>query len=337
MQLGEHQMAHLPNASAWKLAAGDKSFFEKTLASSQENHLQSPPFRTGSTSPRSLIQHCCMASKSSKSPSRSHKAMDASPRRSRSAGARISRPVSIVGIGGSAGGLEAFREFFSGMPPDSGLAFVLIPHLDPTNKSIMSEILARSTSMPVAEAREGTLIRANMVYVIPPNRALGVEKGRLKVVAFTEPRGRRTPIDCFLEELGKDQGTRAIAIILSGMGSDGSHGIKTVKENFGLILAQAPSSARYASMPQSAIDTGVVDYIAPVRELPGKLMAYVKTVQQHSRKPVYSDRVLGKNLTRIFALVRGHTHHDFSLYKKSTIHRRIERRMHLHGITSAIK
>ncbi len=246
---------------------------------------------------------------------------------------RTTRPVAIVGIGGSAGSLESFREFFAYMPPDSGMAFVLIPHLDPTHKGMMPEIIARFTSMPVTEARDELLICANSVYIIPPNKSMQVARGRLKLTAFTAPRGQRSPIDCFLEELAKDQGSRAIAIILSGMGTDGVLGLQTVKENFGLTLAQEPGSAMYDGMPQAAIATGLVDYVLPLRDMPAKLMAYV-THALHDDKKLLSERALTTNLSKIFALLRTHTDHDFSLYKKSTIHRRVERRMHLHQLGS---
>lgn len=250
---------------------------------------------------------------------------------------RNRRPAYIVGIGGSAGGLEAFQEFFSRLPPDSGLAFVLIPHLDPTHKGMMPEIIARSTTMPVSEATDGALIRADSVYIIPPNKSMRVIKGRLELDEFTVPRGMRSPIDCFLDGLAKDQGSCAIAIILSGMGTDGTQGLRTVKENFGLAIVQDPKTARYDSMPQAAIDTGLVDYVLPVGDMPGKLLAYVALAGRSGQKPSLSERTLTHNLTKIFALLRTHTDHDFSLYKRSTIHRRVERRMHLHQLDSLRK
>ncbi len=249
----------------------------------------------------------------------------------------MTKPVAIVGIGGSAGSLECFREFFACMPPDSGLAFVLIPHLDPTQKGMMPEIIGRFTRMPVTQADNDVAICANTVYIIPPNKSMQVSKGRLRLTEFTAPRGMRSPIDCFLEELGKDQGSRAIAVILSGMGADGVQGLQTVKENFGLILAQEPSSAMYEGMPKAAIDTGLVDYVIPVRDMPAKLLAYVAFAGQDDQKPLFSERAQATNLSKIFALLRTQTDHDFSLYKKSTIHRRIERRMHLHQLGSLPK
>jgi two-component system CheB/CheR fusion protein len=164
-----------------------------------------------------------------------------------------------------------------------------------------------------------------------------VAKGRLQLDEFTAPRGARSPIDYFLEELARDQESRAIAIIMSGMGNDGVHGLKTVKECLGLAMAQEPSTAKYDSMPQGAIATGLVDYVAPATALPAKLMAYVTQADERSRQPPFSERTLANNLAKVFMLLRAHTDHDFSLYKQSTIYRRVERRMYLHQLSSLRK
>lgn len=237
-------------------------------------------------------------------------------------------------MGGSAGALEAFGQFFSHMPADSGLAFVLVPHLDPTHKGMMPDILTRSTSMPVVEVSEGAIVRPNRIYIIPPNKDMRIAQGRLQLADFTAPRGARTPIDYFLQHLAEDQEERVIAIIMSGMGNDGTLGVKTVKDHLGVAMAQDPATAKYDSMPKSAIATGLVDYIAPAQDLPGRLMAYVSHAGKARQAMPHSERGINNGLEKVLALLRGHTDHDVSLYKRSTIQRRIERRMQLHQISS---
>jgi two-component system CheB/CheR fusion protein len=241
-------------------------------------------------------------------------------------------------MGGSAGALEAFEQFFSHMPADSGLAFVLVPHLDPTHKGMMPELLGRSTRMPVMEATEGAVVRSNCIYIIPPNKDMLIDQGTIQLAEFTAPRGARNPIDFFLRHLAEDQEGRAIAIIMSGMGSDGTLGVKAIKEHLGLAMVQEPKTAKYDSMPKGAISTGIIDYVAPAQELPAKLLAYVahasRTRQEQSAVP---ERMLSTGLSKIFALLRAHTDHDFSYYKKNTVYRRIERRMNVHQISSVGK
>ncbi|MFB3764300.1 MAG: CheR family methyltransferase [Methanotrichaceae archaeon] len=242
------------------------------------------------------------------------------------------KPLYIVGMGGSAGGLEAFEEFFKNTPEDTGLAFVLVPHLDPTHKGLMPELLQRFTPMEVVQVKDGMKIEPNHVYVIPPNKDMAIMHGVLQLLEPSMPRGLRMPIDFFLRHLAQDQGEKSIAIILSGMGTDGTLGIRAIKEKLGTVMAQDPTSAKYSGMPQSAIATGLVDYIAPTYELPERLLKHANQYYQLREVPPAEKKEAVGALQKIFALVRAQTGNDFSLYKKSTVRRRIERRMSVHQI-----
>jgi two-component system, chemotaxis family, CheB/CheR fusion protein len=239
----------------------------------------------------------------------------------------------IVGMGASAGGLEAFEKFFNHMPADSGMAFVLVTHLDPGHSSMMTELVGRFTPMPVAEVTDDMPVEANRVYVIPPNRHLAIDHGILKLCAQSEHRGLRLPIDIFFRSLAADQGERAVAIILSGSGSDGTLGLQAIHAAGGLSLAQDPATAGYDGMPQSAINTGLVDLVLPPEQMPAQLLIYVKQFSSGKRSRTgLAGKADSRSLQKILFLLRQHTGHDFSLYKSSTILRRIERRMHLHDI-----
>lgn len=242
------------------------------------------------------------------------------------------RPSYIVGMGGSAGALEAFEQFFAHMPADSGFGFVLVPHLDPTHKGMMPDLLGRCTTMKVVQAEDGMTVFPNRLHIIPPNKDMSIFHGVLHLHEPMAPRGARAPIDLFLRHLAEDQKERAIAVILSGMGSDGTLGVKAIKEHLGLAVVQEAQSAKYDSMPNSAIGTGLVDYVAAAQELPEKLMAYVKHSAKLPREALTQERTVSGALAKIFALLRSHTGHDFSFYKKNTIFRRIERRMNVHQI-----
>ncbi len=239
----------------------------------------------------------------------------------------------IVGMGASAGGLEAFEKFFTNMPADSGMAFVLVTHLDPGHTSMMTELVGRFTPMPVAEITDDMPVAANRLYVIPPNRHLAIDQGILKLSPLPDHRGLRLPIDIFFRSLAADHSERAVAIILSGSGSDGALGLQAIHGAGGLCLAQDPATAGYDGMPQSAINTGLVDLVLTPEQMPAQLLVYTK--QFSSGKRIRAPLV-GKAdsipLQKILSLLRQHTGHDFSLYKSSTILRRIERRMHLHDI-----
>lgn len=241
----------------------------------------------------------------------------------------------IVAIGASAGGLEALEQFFHHVPPDSDMAYVVIQHLDPDHKGMMPELLQRITTMPVAQARNRMKVKPGRVYVIPPNRDLSILHGTLYLLEPIAPRGLRLPIDFFFRTLADDWHENAIGIILSGMGSDGALGVREIKEQGGLILVQDPSSAKFNGMPRSALETGVVDIVAVAPELPQRIVDYL----QHapiSRIALASAEVetlaQKSGLDKVCILLRARTGHDFTLYKKNTLYRRIERRMAIHQL-----
>lgn len=234
-------------------------------------------------------------------------------------------------MGGSAGALEAFEEFFTHMPPDSGCGFVLVTHMDPTHKGMMPELLGRCTTMKVVQVEESMPVRPNIVYIIPPNKDMSILHGVLHLQEPSAPRGIRAPIDLFLRSLAEDQEDRAVAIIVSGMGTDGTLGVKAVKEHLGLALVQEPRTAKYDSMPKSSVGTGLIDYVADAQNLPEKLLGFIWHSVKIPRE-VSQEQQAASSLTRIFTLLRAHTGHDFSFYKRNTIFRRIERRMNIHHI-----
>ena len=237
----------------------------------------------------------------------------------------------IVGIGASAGGLAAFEAFFSGMSADTtgpGMAFVLIQHLDPVHKSILAELIRRFTRMPVVEVVDGMVVEANSVYIIPPNHDMALMNGALQLLDPVAPRGQRLPIDFFFRSLAQDQHNRAIGIILSGTGSDGTLGIRSIKGEGGMVMVQTTESAEYDSMPASAIATGLVDYTLQPAKMSAQLISYVsKAIGNPCRSGTAPVSLSETAMKKIFVLLRTHTGHDFSFYKPNTINRRIERRM----------
>ena len=244
------------------------------------------------------------------------------------------RPLAIVGIGASAGGLEAFEQFFKNMPPDAGIAFVLITHMDPAQKGLLPEILQRFTRMPVRETEDGMKIEANTVYVKPAQADLTIFHGTIGHLEPVRTHGLRMPIDSFFRHLAEDQEGRAVGIVLSGTGSDGTLGVRAIKERAGMVMAEEPSSAQFSGMPRSAIATGLVDYSAPPDELPELLIRYVMfSVKVPTGKTLTTARVEA-DLQRIFSLIRLRSGQDFSRYKRNTVRRRIERRMALHHVPS---
>jgi len=239
----------------------------------------------------------------------------------------------IVGIGASAGGLEALEQFMAQIPAASGLAFVVVQHLDPNHKGIMVELLQRATPMSVVQILDGMKVEANRVYVIPPNRDLSILRGVLHLLEPVSPRGLRLPIDAFFRSLADDQQEHSIGVILSGMGSDGTLGLRAIKEKAGSVFVQSPASAKFDGMPRSAIDAGLADVVAPAEELAARILLYLQHV------PLLTDRSVTdtvdrdqSSLDKVVLLLRSQTGHDFSLYKKSTIYRRVERRMGLHQL-----
>ncbi len=244
-------------------------------------------------------------------------------------------PFSIVGLGASAGGLEAYEQFFSHMPARSGLGFVLVSHLDPGHVSILTEILQRSTAMPVLEAQDQMRVAADTVYVIPPNRDMAIFHGALQLSMPEVPRGQRMPIDAFLRSLAEDQGERAVGIILSGTGTDGTLGLRAILGAGGVTLVQEPATAKYDGMPASAIKAGYASHVLPVEKMPATLVAgaHRQAPLPEAKLPQASAPERTGGLNRLLLLLRTATGHDFSLYKKSTIGRRIERRMLQHDLT----
>jgi two-component system CheB/CheR fusion protein len=240
----------------------------------------------------------------------------------------------IVGIGASAGGLEAMESLFSNFPAEPGLGFVIIQHLDPKHRSIMVSLLQKHTKMNVVEVEDGMRVEANCVYLNPPNKDVTIEK---RILRLEEPilptRGIRLPIDHFLRSLAADLKEKAVCIILSGTGSDGSLGLKAVKGEGGITLAQATEQAKYAGMPQSAIDTGFVDLILPVEKILRELLKYARHpyLKKLGKKPSETQR-FAEAADRIFAVIRESTGVDFARYKQNTVRRRIERRMAIHHI-----
>ncbi|NOT10412.1 MAG: PAS domain-containing protein [Methylococcaceae bacterium] len=236
----------------------------------------------------------------------------------------------IVGIGASAGGLEALENFFRHAPSHSGYAFVLVQHLDPHHDSMLTEILQRTTTMPVVEASDQQLVKPDCVYVIPPNRDMVIIHGKLQLSVPNEPRGQRLPIDAFLRSLAEDQQEHAIGIILSGTGSDGTQGLRAILGAGGITLVQEPSTAKYDGMPSSAIRAGYATQVLTVDKMLDALHFGARQFAVHT--PVPNDLKGAGGINRILMQLRNITGHDFSLYKKSTIARRIERRMLQHSI-----
>ncbi|MGR8997724.1 MAG: chemotaxis protein CheB [Gammaproteobacteria bacterium] len=236
----------------------------------------------------------------------------------------------IVGIGASAGGLEAFEEFFRHAPTASGMAFVLVSHLDPGHASMLTEILQRTTTMPLIEALDQIQVEPNCVYVIPPNRDMAIFHGALHLTIPDQPRGRRMPIDAFLRALAEDQQENAIGIILSGTGSDGTLGLRAILGAGGVTLVQEPATAKYDGMPLSAIQAGYATHVVPVNKMPEILLSRARSFVIHTETPAAPTAASG--LSKILMQLRSISGHDFSQYKKSTIGRRIERRMSQHNI-----
>jgi len=240
---------------------------------------------------------------------------------------------SIVGIGASAGGLEALEQFLKHVPEQSGLAFVIVQHLDPTHKGILTELLQRSTSMRVFQVKDRTSVKPNCVYVIPPNKDMSILHGVLYLLAPAAPRGLRLPIDYFFRSLAQDQQEHSVGVILSGMGSDGTLGLRAIKEKAGVVLVQEPTAAKFDGMPRSAIDAGLADIVAPADELPGKIISYLQRTPLIARTESALEDKTQSALEKAVILLRTHTGNDFSFYKRNTLYRRIERRMGIHQIS----
>ena len=241
----------------------------------------------------------------------------------------------IIGMGGSAGSFHAFENFFLHMPVDSGMAFVIVMHLDTAHTIDVSRLLQPVTGMKITEAEDGTLVRPDHIYIIPPGKDMGIHNGKLLLMEASRYKGAHMSIDYFLQSLAEDQWSNAVAVIFSGMGADGETGVRMIKEKLGMAMVQDPVTAEYQSMPNAAIKTNMVDYVLSVEEMPVKLLQYLN-------HPVIRDSMLASDfpisnnnqthLQKILMLLRSNTGHDFTLYKKSTIIRRIERRIAFHQL-----
>ncbi len=239
----------------------------------------------------------------------------------------------LVALGASAGGLEALQEFFDRMPPDSGMAFMVIQHLSPKGKSLLRDLLQKHTPMVVAQAEDHVRVEPNCVYLNPAGKAVEILSGEFQISEPVRTHGISFPIDHFFRSLAADQGEKAICVILSGTGSDGSLGLRAIKESGGMTVVQAPEEAKYDGMPRSAIDAGVADHILPVGNIPGELLSYVK--QPYLKIQVRAEieeKQFTNYVQRILLLIRAVTGRDFTLYKQSTIRRRIRRRMAVHKL-----
>jgi two-component system, chemotaxis family, CheB/CheR fusion protein len=237
----------------------------------------------------------------------------------------------MVAIGASAGGLDAFRTLLAALPEKTGMAFMLVQHLDPAHASMMVQLLAPHTALTVLEAREGMELERDHVYIIPPGRYLAVRNGALRLSQPQARQGVRMPFDFLLQSLAEAFGERAVCIVLSGTANDGSVGARAIKGVGGLVIAQDPDEAEFDGMPRSAIATGAVDLVLPLAKIPDALAKYaghpyLKTGENDAALP------LGEGTIKIVDLLRKKTSHDFALYKEGTIGRRIERRMAMAGI-----
>jgi two-component system CheB/CheR fusion protein len=239
-------------------------------------------------------------------------------------------PCPVVGLGASAGGLEAFSNFLAATPSDGGFAYVLVQHLDPNHESMLAELLSRRTEMPVRQIADGMVVEPNHVYLIPPNASLAIENARLVLSEFSEPRGFRRPIDVFFRSLAVDQGPNAACIVLSGTGGDGSEGLRAIKEAGGLTLVQTPATAKYDGMPNSAVATGLVDKVLGVPEMPEAIRDYF----ERGQASIFSLPDVTDFLLTVCEEVRHRLGHDFSQYKRSTMLRRIQRRMQVVGAST---
>ena len=234
----------------------------------------------------------------------------------------------VVGIGASAGGLEALQQFFKNLPDKTGLAYVVVQHLSPDYKSMMDELLARHTTMPIVVIRDGTRIETDTVYLIPPRKNLRIFDDKLFLTKQDPQKGVNLPIDIFFILLAEEKKKNAIGIILSGTGSDGTMGTRSIKEMNGIVMVQDEKSAKFNGMPSSAISTGLVDYILPPEKMGKELQNFLKHPLVR-KKDTNTEREMEKMdaLSKVIMLLKDYSGIDFSYYKENTIHRRLERRI----------
>jgi len=239
----------------------------------------------------------------------------------------------VVGMGASAGGLEAFEQFFAKMPHNSGMAFVIVSHLAPAHKSLMPDLLRKYTKMNLHQVEDGMEVRPNTIYIIPPNKDIIISKGALLLMEPEVTQGIRHPINVFFRSLAGDLKEKAVCIVFSGTGTEGTLGLQAVKAEGGFVIVQSPESASYDSMPRSAIATGLADLILPPEKMPNELLKHARQSLRVARmRPKEVPDIPPDYLKKIFVLIREHTGNDFSEYKQSTINRRVEKRMFIHGI-----
>ena len=237
----------------------------------------------------------------------------------------------VVGLGASAGGITALKNFFRHVPATSGAAYAVVLHLSPDYESRLAEVLQQVCAMPVRQVHERVLIEPNHVYVIPPNRLLGITQGHLAEMPITRLEQRRAPVDMFFRSLAEAQGSRAVCVVLSGTGPNGSSGLKRVKEYGGLAIAQDPNEAEYGDMPRNSIATGLVDLVLPVGQMPERIAAFRDRLQADGGDAAPTDP---EAIREVLTLLRVRTGHDFTHYKPGTVQRRIDRRLHLRGLSS---
>jgi len=239
----------------------------------------------------------------------------------------------IVGIGASAGGLEALEKFLAHVPADSDLAVIIVQHLAPNHKGMLPELLQRATPMPVCRIEDQMRVEPRHVYVIPPNHDISLLHGVLYLLEPAKTGVVRLPIDFFFRSLADDLQQGSIGVILSGMGTDGTLGLRAIKEKAGAAFVQTPASARCDGMPRSAIDVGLADVVAPVEELPGRIVAYLQHLPLLAAEN-FEDRLHSEEMGQVIVLLRNQTGHDFSQYKLTTLQRRVARRLGLHQLKS---
>ena len=233
----------------------------------------------------------------------------------------------VVGVGASAGGLEAFVQLLKHLPQHTGVAFALVQHLDPTRESHLSEILSRSTQMPVVEVKDGMSLEPDRVYVIPPNASMSVSDGTLKLAAREEGRGRHLPIDHFFETLALHRGNKAIGVVLSGNASDGTTGLKAIKAAGGITFAQDEASAGFPGMPRSAVNSGFVDFVLPPEKIAAELARLGAAPYVRAGGDPQNEAPQGDGLKKVFKLLCLATGVDFASYRQTTIQRRLQRRL----------
>ena len=239
-------------------------------------------------------------------------------------------PVPICAIGASAGGVHALRSLFRQLPDDLGMAYVVIVHLAPEHPSAMAEILSACTPMKVYQVNDAPELRANCIYVIPPDRELVIEGDNVHARELTEPRGRRAPVDVLFRSIAAARGD-GMAVVLSGAGSDGSNGVRAIHEGGGVVFAQDPNEAEFSAMPQNAIATGIVNVVAPISRLAEQIAEVARS--KGAVRSLDEDEA-ANDLRRIIGFLRARTGHDFSSYKRATVMRRVLRRMQVCRVTN---